>query len=109
MNPLPSTLTALCVLVAPLQAQPSLTLNDLKRVVGVGGVVLSPDGSTAVISVSRPSFERNRNESDLHAVAIATGARRQLTFDRRGVGGARFSPDGKWLGFLAPDSAGKAQ
>ncbi len=109
MNPLLSTVAALSVLVAPLQAQQSLTLNDLKRVVGVGGVVLSPDGSTAVISVSRPSFERNRNESDLHAVDIATGSRRQLTFDRRGVGGARFSPDGKWLGFLAPDTAGKAQ
>lgn len=93
----------------PLWAQGTFTLDHLRRTVGVGGVTLSPDGRTAVISVSRPNYDRDRNEAELYAVDLGSGALRQLTFERRAVGGAAFSPDGATLSFLAPDSAGRAQ
>lgn len=92
----------------PTQAQ-RLTLEYLRQVVGVGGVELSPDGRTAVVAVSRPNYESNRNESELYAVEVATGAIRQLTFERRSVGAARFSPDGRALAFLAPGNDGAMQ
>ncbi|AHG93817.1 WD40-like beta Propeller containing protein (plasmid) [Gemmatirosa kalamazoonensis] len=105
------TVLALCTAVAaPLAAQPQhFTLDHLRKVVGVGGVEIAPDGRTVVVTVTRPSYERDKNESELYAVDVATGAARQLTFERRSVGGARFSPDGRTLAFLAPDSAKEMQ
>ena len=103
--------TLLCSLVAtPLaSAQQPFTLETLRRVVSVGGVELSPDGRTAVISVTRPNYDSDRNESELFAVDVASGATRQLTFERRAVGGAHFSPDGQTLAFLSPDAQGTSQ
>ena len=79
---------------APAAAQQPFTLETVRRIVGVGAVELSPDGRTAVISVTRPNYGNDRNESELFAVDVGTGATRQLTFERRSVGGAQFSPDG---------------
>ena len=100
----------LALLAAPLAAQQQkFTLEHFRKVVGVGGTELSPDGRTAVITVSRPNYEADRTESELYAVDIATGAARQLTFERRVVVGTRFSPDGNTLAFLAPDTASRMQ
>jgi dipeptidyl aminopeptidase/acylaminoacyl peptidase len=93
----------------PVAAQRPFGLENLRQLVGVGGVVLAPDGGTAVITVTRPSFERNANESELYAVDVASGAQRQLTYGRRVVANASFAPDGRSLAFLSPDSAGKMQ
>src|SRR5262245_6323214 len=87
---------------APLAAQQPFTLDGVRRIVGVGGVELSPDGKTAVVSVSRPNYQTDHNEAELYAVDVVTGASRQLTFERKTVAGARFSPDGKTLAFLSP-------
>ena len=94
---------------ASAAAPRKFTIDDLRRLVGVGGVELSPDGRTAVVTVSRPNYERDRNESELWAVDVASGAARQLTFERHSVAEARFAPDGKTLAFLAPDSASHMQ
>jgi dipeptidyl aminopeptidase/acylaminoacyl peptidase len=100
----------LALLAAPLAAQQQkFTLEHFRRIVGVGGTELSPDGRTVVITVSRPNYETDRTESELYAVDIATGAARQLTFERRVVAGARFAPDGNTLAFLAPDTASRMQ
>lgn len=99
-----------CVIVASsANAQERLTFEHLRRTVGIGGTELSPDGKTAVISVSRPNYERNKNEAELYAVDVATGALRQLTFDRRSVSAAHFAPDGRTLAFRSPDAMGKPQ
>jgi dipeptidyl aminopeptidase/acylaminoacyl peptidase len=100
---------ALALTATTLPAQQPFTLDHLRRTVGVGGVELSPDGKTAVISVARPSYERDKSESELYAVDVPTGALRQLTFERRSVTGTHFSPDGRTLGFLAPDADGRMQ
>jgi dipeptidyl aminopeptidase/acylaminoacyl peptidase len=94
---------------APVHAQQPFTLEHFRKFVGVGGVELSPDGRTAVITVSHPNYGSDRNEGDLYAVDVATGTQRQLTFGRRPAGGGKFAPDGKTLAFLAPDSTGENQ
>ena len=92
-----------------LAAQAPFTIDHMRKAVGVGGVTLAPDGRTAVVTVTRPNYERDRNESELYAVDLTTGTARQLTFERRTVAGAQFNNDGSILGFLAPDSAGRLQ
>jgi hypothetical protein len=76
-----------------LRAQQPFNLESVRRIVGVGGVELAPDGRTAVVSVTRPNYETDHNDSELYAVDVATGASRQLTFERKIVAGARFAPD----------------
>ncbi len=102
-------LPLLSLLAAPLAAQQPFTLEQLRRIVGVGGVELAPDGRTAVVTVTRPNYERDRNESELYAVEVASGAIRPLTTNRRTVTQAQFAPDGRTLAFLSPDSAGRMQ
>jgi dipeptidyl aminopeptidase/acylaminoacyl peptidase len=102
-------LSLLSLAAAPLGAQQTFTLEHLRRIVGVGGVELAPDGRTAVVTVTRPNYDSNKNESELYAVEVATGVARQLTADRRTVAQAHFSPDGKTLAFLTSDSAGRTQ
>lgn len=102
-------LLAAMLTAAPLAAQQPFTLEHFRKFVGVGGVELSPDGRTAVISVSRPNYETDKSESELYAVETASGAQRQLTFGRRSANSPHFSPDGKTLAFIAPDSAGNSQ
>jgi len=104
-----SAMVILCVSAVHAQSPQRLTLEHLRQVVGVGGVELSPDGRTAVITVTKPNYDRNRNESELYAVDVASGTIKQLTFERRIVGGARFSPDGKTLAFLAAANDGAMQ
>ncbi|HEY7027498.1 MAG TPA: S9 family peptidase [Gemmatimonadales bacterium] len=99
-----ATLTA-----APVTAQQPFTLEHFRKFVGVGGVELSPDGRTAVVTVGRPNYDSDKNDVDLYAVDVATGTLRQLTFGRHPAGGGKFAPDGKTLAFLAPDSTGENQ
>jgi len=103
------SLLVIVLAAAPLAAQQPFTLEHVRKIVGVGGVELSPDGRTAVVIVSRPNYERNKGESELYAVDVAAGTTRQLTFERRSVSFPRFSPDGHTLAFLAPDSAHQNQ
>jgi len=80
-------------------------LDLARKVVNVSGPRISPDGKVAAFVVTRPNYADDRNESELYLVDLAAGAPRQLTFERRQVAEPRWSPDGRWLAFLAPDSA----
>ncbi|MDQ6888537.1 MAG: S9 family peptidase [Gemmatimonadota bacterium] len=92
-----------------LGAQQRFTLDHFRRLAGVSGVELAPDGRTAVVTVSRANFETDKYEAALYAVDVASGAASQLTFERKQVGSPLFSPDGRTLAFLAPDSADHMQ
>ena len=48
-------------------AQQRFTIETFKKFVGVGGVQLSPDGKTAVITVSRPDYDTDKTNSELYA------------------------------------------
>lgn len=85
------------------------SLDLARKLVGVSGPRFSPDGKTIAFTVSRPNYGDDRNETELYAVDVATGAVRQLTFERRSVSEPRFAPDGKALAFLAPDTSSKTQ
>ncbi len=103
-----SAALALGALVA--HAETSRFSFDLSRkIVNVSGPRISPDGKVAAFVVTRPNYADDRNESELYLVDLAAGAPRQLTFERRQVSEPRWSPNGRWLAFLAPDSADRSQ
>jgi dipeptidyl aminopeptidase/acylaminoacyl peptidase len=79
--------------------------DDRFKLVGVSDPQLSPDGKQVAIVVSRANLKDNRNETEIVAVDVATGATRPLTFERRGVASPRWSPDGERMAFLANATA----
>jgi dipeptidyl aminopeptidase/acylaminoacyl peptidase len=91
----------LIVLFAVAAHAGRLTFDDRARIVNVSDPQIAPDGKSVVVLVSRPNLKDNRNDAELVLVDLATGARRALTTDRRGLAQPRWSPDGERLAFLA--------
>src|ERR687889_2374367 len=80
---------------------------SLLRVPGVPTV--SPDGSTAVVSVSRLDLDADEYRSQLWTVPTDGSApARPLTHGHRDSAPV-FSPDGRWLAYLSAEPKGKPQ
>ncbi|MCG3191817.1 MAG: Dipeptidyl-peptidase 5 [Thermoanaerobaculia bacterium] len=82
-------------------------LDDLARIVRLSSPRISPDGKSIALVVTRADLEKNKWVSELDLVDVATGERRILTRERKGVGHPRWSPSGDRLAFLALDGAEK--
>jgi dipeptidyl aminopeptidase/acylaminoacyl peptidase len=98
------TLAAIIVLVAPDPARAQarkIDLGDLQKTVNVSSPVISPDGKSIVIVVSRVNWDEDRYDSQLVLVDIATGAQRPLTNIRKGLDSPQWSPSGDRLAFLS--------
>lgn len=102
-------LAALAFFHLPLCAQQPLSLEDLRLLVGISSVEISPDGASIAVVVSRANFAENKNEPQLELVDVASATTRPLTFGRARVSAPAFAPDGRSLAFLAPDAAGNSQ
>jgi dipeptidyl aminopeptidase/acylaminoacyl peptidase len=79
----------------------SFQLEDLRRLVTIDGVALSPDGRQVAVVVLTPDWDRDEAKQEIDLVDVATGARRALTQQRKGQGLLAWAPDGHALAFLA--------
>lgn len=78
--------------------------DDIFRIVSVGDVAFSPDGSKIVAVERRVNVAKDRRDGTIVLTDIATGAERALTVDRAGVASPQFAPDGRTLAFIAADA-----
>ena len=109
-RPIVAALALLVIAAAPARAaKEPFSLTTVRKSVGVSSPQVSPDGRTVVFVVSRPNYADAKNESELYTMDLAGGTPRPLTVERHQVSEPRWSPDGRSLSFLAPDSAGKSQ
>jgi dipeptidyl aminopeptidase/acylaminoacyl peptidase len=85
----------------------SFQLEDLRRLVTLDGVALSPDGREIAVVVSTPDWDHDEARQEIDLVDVATGARRALTQQRKGLAMVTWAPDGQALAFIAevPDDA----
>ncbi|MDQ6823026.1 MAG: S9 family peptidase [Candidatus Eremiobacteraeota bacterium] len=81
----------------------------MRRVVSFSEPQLSPDGKLLVYLRSKPDFAKDRNHTDLMLMNIATRRSRNLTWDRRGLSGPRWSPQGDRIAFVASAQTGKEE
>ncbi len=103
--PILFTLTSMS---APAQ-QPSqrpFTPEDIHRIRSVGDLAISPDGDWVAYTVGTTNIEKDESSSDLFMVRWDGSARVQLTHTEGSESHPRFSPDGKYLGFIAARDAG---
>lgn len=109
-----TTLIALAALslagAAHAQDRRPLTALDLYHLKTAGSVALSPDGQRAVFVVTEVDSAENRYRRDLWiANTDGSGLRRLTWSNARGIGGARFSPDGRMLAFTQARQGGQSQ
>jgi dipeptidyl aminopeptidase/acylaminoacyl peptidase len=78
-----------------------LTLEALRRSVGVREPQISPDGKRVVYVRGVGDYKADVEKTELVLVDVASGARRVLTQDRDDVSNPTWSPDGTRIAFLA--------
>jgi dipeptidyl aminopeptidase/acylaminoacyl peptidase len=100
-------LLGLCLSPATSAQTRHIELSDFAKITSVSDPQISPDGKSIVFVVSRPNLEQDRGDRELVQMDIASGAQHSLTYDRKGVGSPRWSPNGDRLAFVAVDGTGK--
>jgi len=75
---------------------------DVHRLLDVSDLAISPEGDWVAYSVERTVLDEDRYTSDLYMVSWDGETRVQLTHtEKHGESHPRFSPDGKYLAFIA--------
>ena len=106
------TIAVLAVaLAAPLAAQSPRTLeiDDLFAVKRVGSPQISPDGSWVAYTVSRTILEDEKSETRVFMIPAEGGEAIPMTGEGSSASRPRWSPDGKYLSFLASRNDGESQ
>jgi dipeptidyl aminopeptidase/acylaminoacyl peptidase len=74
------------------------TMWSLQR---LASPTISPDGSRAVVAVTRYDVTENKGYTDLWLFPTSGGPGRPLTADDAADSSPSFSPDGKWIAFVS--------
>ena len=85
-----------------------MVIDDLARLIAVGGPQLSADGKWIAYTTSQVDAEQDKNVSEVWMVSWDGTQDVQLTYGPDGAGSPRWSPDGKWLAFTS-SRTGKAK
>ncbi len=80
--------------------------DDVQRIVGLSSPQISPDGTHAIVIVSRIDMNDDKYRHDIDLIDLRSHARRTLTYDRKGLSDPAFSPSGDRLAFLADEGTG---
>jgi len=97
------SLLLIAVCVASAADKPRITFDEFFNYVEFNAVQISPDGNSVVIAADRADWGRQIFQTDLWLYrddGHAGGSRIQLTQSGR-ESVPRWSPDGRWIGFLS--------
>jgi dipeptidyl aminopeptidase/acylaminoacyl peptidase len=77
------------------------TAEDLWKIERIAQPTLSPDGAQACVSVTAYDMKENKGRSSLWLLSTFGGEARRLTSAGEKDGEPRWSPDGRWIAFVA--------
>ncbi len=78
-----------------------MTAEAMWQLARVGPPALSPDGRLAVYSVTRYDAENDKGDADLYLVPTGGGKPTRLTSMKGKESEPAWSPDGRWIAFVA--------
>jgi len=79
----------------------NIQIDDYFALKSVGGPILSPDGAWVAYTVRTKDLENDRSETRLWMISTAGGEPRPMTAKGRSFWSTSWSPDGKYLTFMA--------
>lgn len=108
---LPALALVFTTLARPVSAT-ELSAETMWSLARLGDTAVSPDGTLAVVTVTRYDIEKNLGITDLWLVSTDLDparrrAPRPLTSDPAAESSPVFSPDGRWIAFVAKRDADK--
>jgi len=84
--------------------------EDTHRIKNIGDIAMSPDGEWLAYGVETTNVDKDESSSDLFMVDWDGSSRIQLTHtENSSESNPRFSPDGKYLAFIAARADGKSE
>ena len=90
-----------CLNVQAQNDKRSMSVVDFLNIPGVSNPQLSPDGTKLIYILSESDWKANKQISHLWLVKSDGNDAHQITFGHEGESGPLWSPDGKWISFLA--------
>lgn len=86
-----------------------ITIDDYFKLKRVGNPQISPEGDWVAYTVSSVDFEKDRSETRIWMIPISGDSPIPMTGKGYSASRPRWSPDGKYLSFLAAKNGGKTQ
>ncbi len=94
---------------AVAQSPRPVTFDDVLNVKAVGSATISPDATQVLYTVREWVAEKDRMEARTHVWMVAANGNtpaRQITFGERGESQPQWSPDGRFISFVAVRGSG---
>jgi len=90
-----------CAHCLPAQQKRAISPSDVYRLQNVGNPHVSPDGQWVVYTLSSVDTSKDKRNNDLWMVSWDGKQSVQLTNSPEGESAPKFSPDGKYISFIA--------
>jgi len=84
----------------------AFTIEDVYRVKSISNIQVSPDGKSIMYVVTTSDLARGKRAAHIWIMDADGGNPRQMTYGEKGEGSPLFSPDGKWISFVADRDGG---
>lgn len=84
-------------------------IDDLFRIKRVGGPEISPDGKWVAFAITSTDLKKDKSETRVWMVSALGGEPLPMTCTGYSASRPQWSPDGKYLSFLAARNEGKTQ